>query len=423
MRNRIVVNCIVKEKNIIEYNYEVDGEWKQYFNNKEKFIIEYDQEIEEIPYGIAVIPFLCNVLPIAWIFDGEIIIDEVDEDFYNSISNFKKGYIDMYPKIDFLGKLTVNNIVSYKVEDNKKSLALFSGGVDAFYTLLSHIKEKPCIATIWGSDIKLNDTEGWSKVIEHTKATAKLYNIDHTWIKSSFRMFINEGRLGQAVYSRANDGWWHGFQHGIGLIGHVAPYIYKNNISKVYIAASFTIQEKGKVTCASDPTIDDNVRFCGAKVKHDGYEASRQDKIKYICQYSKDNNIEIPLRVCWESTGGSNCCKCEKCYRSLFGILAEKEDPRKYGFNYSNKEFIYINKDLKNRVLLDMNDFISILWKDIQYRFRENYEIYELSNNLKWFYRFDISNIDVILRKFYFKIIRKLKIKIYNLIRVVKRNG
>ena len=118
MRNRVVVNCIEKEKNIIEYNFEVDGEWKQYFNNKEKFIIEYDQEIEEIPYGIAVIPFLCNVLPIAWIFDGEIIIDEVDEDFYNSISNFKKGYIDMYPKIDFLGKLTVNNIVSYKVENH-----------------------------------------------------------------------------------------------------------------------------------------------------------------------------------------------------------------------------------------------------------------------------------------------------------------
>ena len=31
----------------------------------------------------------------------------------------------MYPKIDFLGKLTVNNIVSYKVEDNKKSLDFY----------------------------------------------------------------------------------------------------------------------------------------------------------------------------------------------------------------------------------------------------------------------------------------------------------
>ena len=34
MRNRVVVNCIEKEKNIIEYNFEVDGEWKQNFNNK-----------------------------------------------------------------------------------------------------------------------------------------------------------------------------------------------------------------------------------------------------------------------------------------------------------------------------------------------------------------------------------------------------
>ena len=225
-------------------------------------------------------------------------------------------------------------------------------------------------------------------------------------------MFINEGRLGQAVYSRANDGWWHGFQHGIGLIGHVAPYIYKNNISKVYIAASFTIQEKGKVTCASDPTIDDNVRFCGAKVKHDGYEASRQDKIKYICQYSRENNVEIPLRVCWESTGGSNCCKCEKCYRTLFGILAEKEDPRKYGFNYTDKEFVNIVKDLKNRIFIG-----NFRWKYIQDEFRVNYDISEIDKKLRWFYKTDINRIDKNFAKIFFRIKRKLASIMYSFIK------
>lgn len=159
MQNKIVVKGIDKQANKIQYNYKVYGEWQKYFISEEKFFIEYDNSIEDIPYGIAIIPFLCNVLPISWIFNGEIVIDEIDEDFYNSIINFKDGYINMYPKIEFSGKLTVNSIKNYKVKAENKSLALFSGGVDAFYTLLSHINEKPCIATIWGADIKLNDNE------------------------------------------------------------------------------------------------------------------------------------------------------------------------------------------------------------------------------------------------------------------------
>lgn len=415
MQNRIVVKCIDKQANKIQYNYQAYGEWQQYFISEEKFFIEYDNSVEDIPYGIAIIPFLCNVLPISWIFNGEIVIDEIDEDFYNSIINFKDGYINMYPKIEFLGKLTVNSIKNYKVKAENKSLALFSGGVDAFYTLLSHINEKPYIATIWGADIKLNDNEGWNKVINHTKETANLYGINYTWMKSSFRKFIDEGKLGQAVYNRANDGWWHGFQHGIGLIGHVAPYIYKNNISKVYIAASFTIREKGQVTCASDPTIDDKVRFCGAKVKHDGYEASRQDKIKAICEYSRRNNTEIPLRVCWESSGGSNCCKCEKCYRTLFGIIAEKENPRKYGFNYTDKEFEEIVDDLKNRIFIS-----NFRWKYIQDEFRNNYNIHEVDKNLRWFYKTDIKRIDKSLKKQLLKGKKKVSYVINKLSRKVK---
>ena len=410
MKNKIIINSIDKVKNRISYTYEIYGEWKKYFINKEKFFIEYTEDIEDVPYGINIIPFLCNVLPISWIFDGEIVIEQIDKDFYNSISDFKKGYIDMYPMIDFLGTLTVKEIIKYKVEDNNKSLALFSGGVDAFYTLLSNIDKKPYIATIWGADIKLEDKNGWNKVISHTKKTAKLYDINYTWMKSSFRMFIDEGRLSQDVYSRANDGWWHGFQHGIGLIGHVAPFIYKKRISKIYIAASFTVKEKGKVTCASDPSIDDKVRFCGAKVKHDGYQSSRQDKISFICDYSRKNNTEIPLRVCWESTGGDNCCRCEKCYRTLFGILAEKENPRKYGFNYSDKEFDNIIFDLKNRVSIS-----NFRWKYIQDRFRENYEIKELDKNLRWFYRKDIKNIDKTVGKISFKTKNHLIRLIYNL--------
>ncbi len=78
----------------------------------------------------------------------------------------------------------------------------------------------------------------------------------------------------------SGDGWWHGFQHGIQVIGHAAPITCLMGKSTVYFASSFTSKEKGIITCASDPTIDNHLRFCQVKVVHDGYEFDRQDKVR-----------------------------------------------------------------------------------------------------------------------------------------------
>lgn len=412
MENSIKINQVQCKGNRIEIAYHVEGEWNRFFNLKEYFFVEYNENVENVPYGIAIIPFMCNILPIAWLCDAVIYLEEIDEDFYNSIKNFKQGYIDMYPKLHFLGSIKVNQIKKYSIITSDKSLALFSGGVDAFYTLLSHINERPTIATMWGADIKLDDAIGWRKVINHTNEIAQLYNLDAKWMKSNFRTFIKEGPLTQLVVEKANDGWWHGFQHGIGLIGHAAPLMYQNNIAKLYIAASFTIHEKGTVTCASDPTIDNYVKFCGCTVQHDGYEASRQDKIEFICRFSRESKKQIPLRVCWESSGGSNCCQCEKCYRTLFGILAEKEDPRNYGFDYTDKEFNTIIKDLKHRVFIG-----NFRWGYIQRSFRKNYTLEEMDKRLKWFYIREVKDFDNTLGKN----LRKIKMMLSKIKRRVIR--
>ena len=57
----------------------------------------------------------------------------------------------MYPQLSFGGNLVVDHIVENKNSANK-SAAMFSGGVDAFNTLISHIVEK--LKSI-GADIEL----------------------------------------------------------------------------------------------------------------------------------------------------------------------------------------------------------------------------------------------------------------------------
>ncbi len=387
--NKIIVGNPTVSYNRISYNYSLEGEWADVFNLNEEFFVEYSCDVSKVPEGMCIVPFLCNILPIAWVYDAEIVVPCVDKAFYDSIEGFKNGYREMYPMIDFLGKLTASVIQENHYTVNGRSAAFFSGGADAFNTLIQHIDEKPTLLTLWGADVKFEDTEGWSNVTKHLEETKTKFSVDGITVKSSFRRFINEIILIEKVKC-SGDAWWHGFQHGIGIIGHASPVSYVYGFSTVYISSSFTIQEKGKVTCASDPTIDNYVRFGDTQIVHDGYEFCRQDKVHNIVNYSRKMGIKAPLRVCWISTGGKNCCRCEKCWRTMLALYAENVDPRDFGFNYSDEEWKDIAKSI--RVCRDPM-FGKLRYEAIQSAMRKNCTINEIPKELRWFYKIEISKL------------------------------
>ncbi len=387
--NKIIIQLPKIENQKIIYSYDVLGEWDEAFNSSNEFFIEYSCNLLNLPLGVAIVPLLANILPISWVYDAEIVAPICDEDFYNSINDFKKGYIDMYPTMTFGGKLTVEKIEKNVVNKQNGCAAFFSGGVDAFNTLTQHFEEKPTLITLWGADIKLNDINGWNNIEKHLEKAADDFEIDFVVVKSSFRMFLNESVLIKKV-EQSGDGWWHGFQHGIGIISHAAPIMYVLGKETVYFASSFTAADKGKVTCASDPTIDNFVKFCSCNVVHDGYEFTRQMKIHNITQFSRKTGKNIPLRVCWESTGGSNCCNCEKCWRTIMGIYAEGENPHDYGFEYSDEQFSKLSKKLRysgNKMLGPLR------YKPIQDSMRKNTEKNDLPKSIRWFYDIDINKL------------------------------
>ena len=261
--------------------------------------------------------------------------------------------------------------------------------MDAFNTLVCHVAEKPVLLTLWGADVKLSDENGWKNVLSHLQDTSREFGTDYVTIKSEFRMFQEEGILTEAV-KKSGDGWWHGFQHGIGIICHAAPVAWVLGLSTVYFASSFTAADKGKVTCASDPTIDNFVRFGGTNIVHDGYEFTRQMKVHNITQFSKKSGMKIPLRVCWESTGGSNCCRCEKCWRTMLAVYAENQNPREYGFDFTDAELAQIAKKMRyggNKM------FGALRYEPIQKAMQKNCEKKELPQEIRWFYDANMDNL------------------------------
>jgi len=402
--NSIIIEDVTVDDRRLECIYKVSGDWKRYFKENGTFFIEYDKEIDGVPKSIAVIPFLCNILPLVWMFDAEVMIDEIDKEFFECLEDVKQGYINMYPGVSFKGRVTPKKLMDNRQEDLDKTAVFFSGGVDAYHTLISHIEEKPILVTLWGADITFEDQAGWNLVDQHIRRIADQNKIDYAPMKTAFRRFLEEGALSDHVFKLTEDNWWYGYQHGIGIIGHIAPFAYRYKIKTVYIASSLTKEDN--TTCASDPTIDNFVKFFGCQIIHDGYEFSRPEKTNRISEYAERTQTQVQLRVCWESEGGSNCCHCEKCYRTILCLIAGKSDPRDYGFHYTDDEFTGMMKDFKMKLhFLDKTYFV--VYQSMQKLMRKNYKVYQLDQNLRWFYRADLLKEQSFMKRLPYRLIRK----------------
>ncbi len=388
----IVLKGIEKTDRKIQYSFDVSEGLKCYFSEP-PFVIEYPDNIETIPDAVAAVPFVCNVLPIIWITDSKLVVPELDEAFFQCIPAVKKGYETMYPETDFLGSVEVAQVVNCNRQAIPGKCAMFfSGGVDSLDTLYRHLDEAPSLISIWGSDIKYDNVDGWLVLQSTIQDAAQLYGLPTLTIHSSFREFDNEYALTKMYSVQLKDSWWHGVKHGIALLGHVAPYAYLYNLEKMYIASSHCAED-GHVRCASNPLIDNHVRFVNCEVVHDGFSFSRQDKIRNIVQYSREHKTSLPLHVCWETQEGSNCCHCEKCYRTIIAILAEGGDPAKAGFPHYAK-FL---KDVIPVIKKEKSGVIARQWPRIQQRFLQEKEAGKRIHHwrkLRWMKDADFYNPD-----------------------------
>ena len=287
MQGLIEIIKILKNKGRIEILFKWEGKLNKYFR-EEKFYCEYNENIEEVPDGIAVIPFLGDILPLVWLTDSKLMINELDKNYYECLSKVKNAYSNMYPGVDFIGKVEVKKIVDYSYTTKEKVCQLFSGGVDSMSTYLSIKKMNPELVTIWGTDMPVNNYSGWSKVEKYVKDFGENNENKNLILKSNFRKIYSSHKLTKDFMEKLKVNWWLGVQHGIALISLLAPYIYKNKIKTLYIPGSYNIYDKN-VKCASYPTIDEAIKYGSINIIHEGFEYTRQDKIFLIQKYLKEN--------------------------------------------------------------------------------------------------------------------------------------
>lgn len=415
-KSYIKITKTYTKKNKILFEFETSKDLDEFFK-KHSMYIEYINEknidLSDIPTSILNIPLISNLLPVVWFVDCELIIDELDETFYNAIPNLKKGYSYMYKKASLKGKVTINKLVDNTYEYEREYISLFSYGVDSLNTVLKYIDEKPMILTLWGADIPIHRKEGWHALKDNVDQFARDYDLTNFFVKSDFRKVLDTDKLYDCYKDQLNHGgnWWLTAQHGIVLIGQATILAYFYKVKNILIASTYPYTQEdidkkmNIVTCASSPFIDNEFKFSSCNVIHDGWELTRPEKVDKIVEYAKQNKKTFNMHVCWYSPHGINCNVCEKCSRTYTYLMAIGEDPSNYGFSVDEEKLMKVEKDFK-RVYYNKEKLggwpphtnLLYVWKNTQEILKQD-EDYWKTTPLKWLLDIDFDEISNPIKK------------------------
>lgn len=409
----IILKEIAVDKNRVEFHYEVKGKLKEYFNTDVLFI-DYEQDVSGIPKSILAIPFVASIIPIMWLTNTVMWVEELDKTFYDAVFKIQAAYQRLYYNYPLKGNLVPAKLIKNTFCPERESLLLFSGGIDANTTYVRIRESNPLLFNVQGWYKNINDKDvAAESEIKDISAFAKIEGRDFHFAKSNFAVIINNSTFDKNIKKKLGDSWWHGFQHSMAFISIAIPIAYLFKIEKIYIASSVPIGEY--VKCASYVTTDGEFKYASiGECIHDGSELTRQDKVHVLVEYAKKRQEIYPLRVC--SFNDHNCCACDKCFRSILGIIAEGGDIKKFGFYVDGSLKDHFESIMEERAqTFNIKGESSLHWPAIKKRMKENYDVIEDKEFVDWFLNYDFQAAQKkalinYYRKNFFEIVtRKLK--------------
>lgn len=287
------------------------------------FIEYYDPAIDLRGYdsSILIMPFVFDVLSKIFTSGDSYHVDALDEDVYNSFNEIKNIWKELFPEVEWTGKLVPDKKIQHEFGFNpSKIMILCGGGVDSTYTSIKHLDKKQMLFVLKGH-VDSKTAAQW-KEVEKT-----LERFKNTFQSKSTIAYSQSPYIVRSGYS-----WRARMLGSLRMIGKALPLLVHYQIPHLLVPSTVSWDYPFQY---HSPRIDKAVRFGkGITVAQDGVECSRCMKIEAIIKYFS----EWPLKVCLESKSGKNCSKCGKCLMTMNNFYICGADPNKYGFNTSEEK-------------------------------------------------------------------------------------
>ena len=192
------------------------------------------------------------------------------------------------------------------------TMTFFSGGVDSFYTVYENLEHLAALIFVAGFSPELADTERCRRAEASAREAAAALGKKLIVVTTNLRDFM-EGTIPRLPSLSA----WE-IAHGAALaaVAHLVA-----DEGGTVLVPSTSCHQEGVEPWGSHPLLDPLWSSRRVALQSEGYWANRQRKIEAIAghQLALDH-----LVVCYRrrASGSLNCGNCEKCLRTMIGLLA-----------------------------------------------------------------------------------------------------
>ena len=292
-------------------------------------------------------PWLAAFLPVAATLGEPLRIDRpVDALLLKNAKKLLAIWKEWYPNLHDVALECDTADASLPRRD--RTGALFGGGVDSFFTLLSReaagLVDQPGrvddLLTVCGFDVPLSQTDDCDRIRSTRRRIAERFD------KRNIDVWTN---LRETEFRRPP---WGQLSHGAALAA--VGLVFERRYDSILIPS--THRADHVVPWGSHPLTDRLFSTRDARIVHDGSTYGRVEKTEHIARW--DVALET-LRVCAYSRSADNCSECVKCFRTmatldLLGVLSRATTFETRKYSVARLATVYCSDDNEKSFLREL---------------------------------------------------------------------
>lgn len=252
-------------------------------------------------------PWLACLTPLAATLGEPLTIDvPVDPLLLKNTRSLVKIWKNWYPGMHLI-PIEAPTMLPVDGDPPGKTGVFFSGGVDAFFTLLRHEDASRSwdrtaiddLIFVWGFDIPLDRPDGFERTRRAMELVAKELGKNLVIVATN----LKTTRL-------QRDAEWGPVWHGSGVAS--VGLALERRYAQLLIASTYSYLNLAP--WGSHPLTDPLLSTARTRIVHDDPAYSRVEKTELV---ARSDVAWRTLRVCWNSKSDRNCSDCNKCFRTM----------------------------------------------------------------------------------------------------------
>ena len=251
--------------------------------------------------------------PALWAGERRIMVEgELCPEFVDNVSVVTKVFQNWFPHVSRVLPVE-SSLRATAPTSHRGSAFFFTGGVDSLAALRSNrLRFQPghpgaVRDGIIVFNLEVEDPQAFRYAVDALTVIAQDANVTLVPVSTNLRVLKQDWRF-----------WW---------TAHMGPalcaiaHAMSNRISSVIIASDYDVPNMRPH--GSHPLVDPYFSSFGLKIRYDGTALSRLDKLRLLAGWPAGlNNLRVCNKQEQYQPGRLNCGECEKCLRTLLGLIA-----------------------------------------------------------------------------------------------------